>query len=86
MATLETGIGEVQSGGVLQKAEERRQQKRMAVMKMTKKVRGKAGMDRKKTVGGVVTCWRRTVKKCGSTKDGKIQCSSGTIVARKEKG
>ena len=54
--------------------------------RMTKNVRGKGGMDIKKTVGGVVTCWRRTVKKCGSTKDGKIQCSSGTIVARKEKG
>ena len=48
------GNGEVQSGGVLQKAEERRQQKRMEVMKrMTKNVRGKGGMDRKKQLVGL---------------------------------
>ena len=54
-----------------------KRQQRMKIMKdMTKKSDHKEGRMLT-TVGGLVGCWRRTLRKLGSMKDGKTPCRNG---------
>ena len=51
----------------------------MVVMKdLMKKIRSKGRMDAKENDCGSRSCWRRIVRKHGSTQDGKIPCRNGT--------
>ena len=65
---------------------ETRRQQRMNVMKdMTKKIRSKGGMAAVSD-GGLLSCWRQTLRKRGSIQKEQKPCKDGTFGWKNEKG
>ena len=60
-----------------------KQQQRMKIMKaLTKKIRSEERVDAENR-WWLLSCWRQTVRKRGSTQDGKTPCRSGMSGYRK---